>query len=639
MMMRKNMTDQGVRGGEVFAVGELLVDVGNRLLTRSGTLVPLPPKTFELLVTLVRRAPGVVTRQELLDSVWPNEIVNDEALTQRLMLLRRALGDDPKNPAYIASVPRWGYRIVAPVHRVDDAVEAPVAARRTEPATASVDPVHPPDRPEHSRRNLAWLLAPLVAVAAAVTFYVARDRAASDDSLAILPFATGDAGAEVLADGIRETLTNALSRVPRLRVIAASSTSRYKKVPADPQKAGRELGVRAVVTGRLVQRGETLAVNAELVSVADGTQLWGRRFARPASDILVLQDDLAAEIVQQLRVRLTTADRGALRTRYTDDAEAYRLYLKGRYQWNKRTVQGFHAAIDDFEQAIEADPTYALAFAGLADCHALLGAAEYGALPPRESLPRARAAATRALELDPTLAEAHASLGLVQRTFDWDRSAAERSFRRAIELAPAYASAHQWYGEMLVETGRPSEAEAEIRRALELDPLSLVINADLGLFAYYARDYEQAIASYRSTLAMEQYFVQARLGLALAYTQGNRHVDALAELAEAGKVAAGEPAVLAATAYVLGRAGRAAEARAMAVELQRLATERYVPAYYNAGVYIGLGDRDAAFSWLEKACEQRCSLLGALRVDPAFDPLRDDARFAAVLRCAGLSGS
>ncbi|MBI4915020.1 MAG: winged helix-turn-helix domain-containing protein [Acidobacteria bacterium] len=635
------MTDQGVREGEVFAVGELLVDVGNRLLTRSGTLVPLPPKTFELLVTLVRRAPGVVTRQELLDSVWPNEIVNDEALTQRLMLLRRALGDDPKNPAYIASVPRWGYRLVAPVHRVDAATGTPAAARHEEPGPPPVDPGQPLTRHRMRPRALLWLIAALVAVAAAVTIYLARDRATPADSLAILPFATGgaDAGAEVLADGIRETLTNALSRVPRLRVIAASSTSRYKSVPADPQKVGRELGVRAVVTGRLVQRGETLAVSAELVSVADGTQLWGRRFARPASDILVLQEDLAAEIAQQLRARLATTGDGALRTRYTDDVEAYRLYLKGRYQWNKRTVQGFSAAIENFRKAIEADPTYALAFAGLADCYALLGAAEYGALPPRETLPRARAAAARALELDPTLAEAHASLGLVQRTFDWDRSAAERSFRRAIELAPAYATAHQWYGEMLAETGRPSEAEVEIRRALELDPLSLVISADLGLFAYYAREYEQAIASYRATLGMEQRFVPARLGLALAYTQEGRHTEALAELAEARAIAAGEPAVLAATAFVLGRAGRTAEARAIADELQRLEAKRYVPAYYDAGVYIGLGDRDAAFSWLAKACEQRCSLLGALTVDPAFDPLRGDERFAAILRCAGHSGS
>ncbi len=637
--MYTTMTDQDIRDEEVYAVGDVVVDVGDRLLTRAGEVVPLPPKTFELLVTLVRRAPGVVTRHELLDTVWPNEIVNDEALTQRLMLLRRELGDDPKHPTYIASVPRWGYRIVAPVRRREPDADRTTTPRPPEPEPPPSAPARPVARRSYSPRSLIWLFALLGAAALAVASYLLRGRATTTDSIAIMPFAVGggDPATEMIADGVRETLTSALARVPRLRVIAASSMSRFKAAPADPQKVGRELGVRTVVTGRLVQQGDTLSVSAELVAVADGTQLWGGSFIRPLSDIFVVQEDLAAEIVQRLRPRLSATDRGVLRTRYTDDVAAYQLYLKGRYHWNKRTVQGFDDAIACFKQAIAADPTYALAYAGLADCYALLGAAEYGALPPREALPKARAAAARALEIDPGLAEAHASLGLVQWTFDWDRDAAERSLRRAIQLAPGYASSHQWYAEMLAEAGRQREAEGEIRRALDLDPLSLVINADLGLFAYYARDYDQAIEYYKATLAMEPYFVPARLGMALAYTQEALFTEALAELAEAGKVAPGEPGVLVATGYVLGRAGRPAQAHAIADELQRLSAQRFVPAYYVGGVFVGLGDASAAFIWLAKACEQRCSLLGALEVDPAFDPLRNDPRFAELLRCAGLA--
>ena len=472
-----------------------------------------------------------------------------------------------------------------------------------------------------------------------VGVYLARGQRQASDSIAILPFALGtaDAATDVLGDGVRETLTTSLGRLPRLKVIAASSTSRFKGDTADPQRLGRELGVRTVVTGRIVQQGDTLAVSAELVSVEDGAQLWGGSFVRPLSDLFVVQDDLAAQIALSLRPKLALADRDALRRRYTGDLVAYQLYIKGRYHWNKRSVQGFEDAIACFKQAIHEDPSYALAYAGLADCYALLGAAEYGAQPPREALPKARAAAERALEIDPQLAEAYASLGLVQRIFDWDRAAAERSLRRAIELAPSYASAHQWYGETLAELGRLREAEGEIRRALELDPLSLVINADLGMLAYYARDYERAIQYYQATLAMEPFFVPARLGLALAQSQLGDHEQALAALAEARTVAVDEPVVLAALAYVQARAGRPGDARATAAAIAATGTRRYVPPYYLAAAPLGLGDVDAALSWLGKAADARCSLLGSLAVDPAFDPLRSDPRFAELLHRAGLA--
>jgi TolB-like protein/DNA-binding winged helix-turn-helix (wHTH) protein/Tfp pilus assembly protein PilF len=638
-------------GEESYALGDVCLDVGARLLTRGGEVVPLLPKTFELLLVLVRRAPGVVTRQELLDTVWPHEAVNDEALTQRLMLLRRELGDDPKHPTYIASVPRWGYRLVAPVQRLEpggpalpqappaDSTTARVLPEDNAPALATSPPAAAVTRARYGRGSLAWPLAPVTIGLLVVGVYLARGQRQASDSIAILPFALGtaDPGTDVLGDGVRETLTTSLGRLPRLKVIAASSTSRFKGDTTDPQRLGRELGVRTVVTGRIVKQGDTLAVSAELVSVEDGAQLWGGSFVRPLSDLFVVQDDLAAQIALSLRPKLALAERDLLRRRYTDDLVAYQLYMKGRYHWNKRSVQGFEDAIACFKQAIHEDPAYALAYAGLADCYALLGAAEYGAQPPREALPKARAAAERALEIDPQLAEAYASLGLVQRIFDWDRAAAERSLRRAIELAPSYASAHQWYGETLAENGRLREAEGEIRRALELDPLSLVINADLGMLAYYARDYERAIQYYQATLAMEPFFVPARLGLALAQSQLGDHAQALAALAEARTVAVDEPVVLATLAYLQARAGRPDEARATAALIAAAGARRYVAPYYLAAAPLGFGDVDAALSWLGKAAGERCSLLGSLAVDPAFDPLRSDPRFAELLHRAGLA--
>jgi len=637
-------------GTETYAIGDLRLDVDARLLWNAGEVVPLPPRTFELLLVLVRRAPGVVTRQELLDTVWPHEIVNDEALTQRLMLLRRTLGDDPKHPRYIASVPRWGYRLVAPVQRLGAGSQAspaappPVIAAGPEPPPAGTpDPdqvirAAAVTRSRYGRGSLVWLLAILTVGLLSAGIYLMRGEPRANDSIAILPFADGtaDPGTEVLGDGIRETLTTSLGRLPHLKVIAASSMSRFKGTATDPQQVGRELGVRTVVTGRIARQGDTLAVSAELVAVADGVQLWGGSFVRPLSDLLVVQDDLASQIALSLRPKLALAARDMLRRRYTDDLVAYQLYIKGRYHWNKRTVRGFEDAIACFKQAIHEDPAYALAYAGLADCYALLGAAEYGAEEPREALSRARAAAERALEIDPRLAEAHASLGLVQRIFDWDRAAAERSLRRAIELAPSYASAHQWYGETLAERGRLRAAEGEIERALELDPLSLVISADRGLLAYYARDYERATTYYQATLAMEPLFVPARLGLALTLSQLGDHEQALAALAEARTVAADEPVVLATLAYVQARAGRPADARSTAAALAAAGKHRYVAPYYLAAAPLGLGDVDTALLWLGKAADARCSLLGSLAVDPAFDPLRQHPGFAELLHRVGL---
>lgn len=615
---------------EAYRVGDVVVDVGARLVTRQGEIITLSPKTFDLLVELVRRAPGIVRRQELVDAVWPNEFVNDEALTQRLMLLRRSLDDDPKHPTYIAAAPRWGYRVVATVERLDP----------TPPTTLNNTPGRHPAPPHETRRRgwRRWVALAVVVGAVGLTLLWLGERGDATASVAILPFAAAsdDPDVEVLADGIRETLGGTLAQLPRTRVIAASTMSRFRGREIDPQEVGRSLGVGAVLTGRIVQRGELLSISAELVAVEDGTELWGGSYRRPVGDVFFLQTEIASEIAMRLRPHLSAGEQEVLRRHSTDSLSAYQHYLRGRSAWSTRSDEGFLAAITLFQQAIDEDPAYALAYAGLADCYALLGAAEYAAMSPHDAMPQARSAATRALELDPSLAEAYASLGLVQRIYDYDRASAERSLRRAIELNPSYASARQWYAELLMELGRESEAAEQLGQASALDPLSLVISADRGLFAYYRHDWDGAAALFRETLAREPGFVPARLGLALADSQAGRHAESIAELGALRRAVPGQPAVLAALGYALGHSGRVADARAVADDLRRLAAHRYVPAYHLAGVAVGVGDREAAIQALMSACRERCSLLGSLAVEPAFDPLREDPRFAAVLTCAGL---
>ncbi|HVN74755.1 MAG TPA: tetratricopeptide repeat protein [Thermoanaerobaculaceae bacterium] len=628
-------------GHELYRIGDLTLDVGARLLTRGGELVSLPPKTFELFVELVRRAPGVVRRQELLDTVWAHELVNDEALTQRVMLLRRALQDDPKDPHFIASAPRWGYRLVAPVERVA-------------PAPADRPPARP--QPEGSRaplgavarsiagqrfRWLAWSVAALAAaLAVVVVILVLGRRSAPINSVAIAPFTPiGSASEdEVLCSGIPATLTATLAQVPELRVIASGTMSRFRGGRVDPQAVGRKVGVGAVLTGTLLRRGDDLQVTAELVNVADARVLWTDRYVRRADDIFAMQEEIARKIAGGLKLTLPAGDVTRLARRRAANLAAYELYLSGRQYWNERAESGFGNAIASFHKAIEADPSYALAYSGLADSYALQSAMEYGVVAPAEAMPRARAAAEKALAIDPGLAEAHASVGLVLWLYDFDRAGAEREFRWAIALSPGYATAFQWLGEMLVEEGRSDEAWAEIRRAEALDPLSPVIAADIGLLHYYGRDYESAIRHYLSTLATDPEFGQAALGLGLAYLRAGRTGEGVELLQGVNRAAPESPPTLAALGYALATAGRRDEALAVLDHLRRVSKQRFVPSYYVAGVYLGLGDRERAFEWFGRACAERSSLLGTVKVDPAFDPVRDDARFSALLRCAKLSG-
>jgi TolB-like protein/Flp pilus assembly protein TadD len=451
------------------------------------------------------------------------------------------------------------------------------------------------------------------------------------DSLAVLPFAnaSGDPAAEDLTDGVTESLIYGLSQVPRLRVMARSTMFRFKGRDADPQAVGRELNVRAVVTGRVSQRGDTLLVQTELVDAANGWLLWAERYNRKVEDVFAVHEAIAREIAEKLQVRLTGEEQKRLTKRQTDDPAAYQLYLKGRFYWNKRNADATRKGIEYFRQAIEQDPGYALAYVGLADSYNILGF--YSVVAPRDANPKAKAAARRALELDDGLAEAHASLGYALHYYDWDWAGAERAFRKAIELNPNYPTAHHWYAIYLAERGRFQEADEEIRRALEADPLSLVINTAVAWNHYFERRFAESVAEFQKALELDPSFVVAHVWLAQTLQQLSRHDEAVEECRKALALAPLDPFAIGALGVVVAAAGRREEAGSILERLAELARRRYVSPYYFAEIHLALGEIDETFAWLERSFADRATPLVLLAVDPRLDPIRSDPRFAELM--------
>jgi serine/threonine protein kinase/Tfp pilus assembly protein PilF len=464
----------------------------------------------------------------------------------------------------------------------------------------------------------------------------ARSRRAVD-SLAILPLAnaSGDPDTEYLSDGITESIINNLSQLPKLRVMARSTVFRYKGKEVDPQQIGRELGVRAIVTGRVLQRSEMLIIKAEMVDTEDGSHLWGEHYNRKLSDIFTVEEEISSVISEKLRLKLNGAQKKQLTKRYTENTEAYQLYLKGRYYWNKRTIEGLKKGIEYFLQAIESDPNYALAYAGLADSYNIL--ASYSALSSTDAFPRAKAAAMKALELDDKLAEAYASLAFVKFGYDWDWAGAERAFKRALELNPGYAPAHQWYALYLAAMNRMDEAVAGINRAQEIDPLSLPINTNAGFIFYLARRFDEAIEMFEKTLELDPDFTLAHRRLGQAYEQKLMYAEARREFEKCVALSGSDTETMAALGHIYAVAGETEQARQIINEMLALSKERYIPSYLIAIIWMGLGDRDAAFQWLEKAYEERYGFLAYLDVGPLFDSIRSDPRYTELLRRVGLT--
>jgi len=483
-----------------------------------------------------------------------------------------------------------------------------------------------------------WLLYAVLAVVfvaiagAGAYLYFGRGGEAID-SIAVLPFVNvnGDPNTEYLSDGISESLINSLTQLPNLRVVPRNTTFRYKGKEVDAQKVGKDLNVRSVLMGRVVQRGESLNVQTELVDVLKDSQLWGAQYNRKLADIQAVQEEIATEISEKLRLRLTGADQKLLTRRYTENTEAYQLYLKGRYYWSQRTEEGYKKGIQCFNQAIEGDPSFALAYAGLADCYNTIGALSY--LAPRDAFPQAKAAATKAVRLDENLAEAYTSLAYAAYRYDWNWQEAEKGYKRAIALNPNYANAHFYYGLYLDSMGQFEEGLLECHRARELEPLSMVTNTNIGFSYYLARQYEQAAKQIVTTLEMDPNFAYAHWILGLVYVQKPTLGDAIAESQRAISLEGGNLQYLACLGIAYATAGKRSEASKILGDLQELSKRRYFSPVERARILAYMGERrDEVFEALERGYEDRYEYMCFLKVNPCWDPFRSDPRFQALLR-------
>ena len=517
--------------------------------------------------------------------------------------------------------------------------EPQTAGRATTPSTQASVPTEFERYIKHYK--LIGMLLVLLAASALFAIYYFRqpNNPHAINSIAVLPFVNqyNDSNVDYLCDGLTESIINSLAKLSEVKVASRSSVFRYKGNEVDPLKAGKELGVNAVLTGRLSQRGDDLLVSAELIDVRDNKQLWGDQYTQPVSSLLSVQRTIASEIARNLQVKLTGTEEKNVSKHYTEDVEAYQSYLKGRYYWSKRTEDGATKAIDYYTQAIKKDPNYALAYTGLADAYCSLGFSfDVGSLPTREAMPKAKEAALKALELDNSLSEAHTSLAMINLLYDWDWSSAEREFKRAIDLDPNNANAHHWYSHYLLPMGRTEESLAESKRALEKAPLDLILNVHLGWHYLYTHQYQLASEQFKKTLDMDPNYTQAHRYLGLTYEQTGQPEEALTELRQALALVKQNNDIEAEVGHALAIAGKKVEAQRVITRLQTLSKEHFVSSYDVACIYVGLGDHEQAIQWLEKALEERSDFLVYLKVDPRFDSLHEDVRFKKIAQTVGL---
>ena len=628
-------------------------------LRKHGMRIKLQEQPCQILAILLEHRGEMVTREELQSRLWPsNTFVDfDHSLNTAVMRLREALSDSSENPRFIETLPRRGYRFVAPVEEKSAPLieshppqtarlgASPTANPNENPALSLASPEFPATAAKKSDRvlrpRLFSLTIFLIVIVLAASFgfrYLPRPSVAVAPqgrmtSLVVLPFEnlSADKDQAYFADGMTDELIAHLAKIRSLRVISRTSSMEYKGTHKALSQIARDLNVDSVVEGTVLRSGDRVRITAELVQVATDRHLWAETYESQLGDILTLQSHVASAIVNEIRVKLTPEDQVRLATTRPVSTQSYENYLKGRYYWNKRSQEGLTKAIDYFQLAIEKDPNYALAYAGLADCYSIIGSAIVGTVPASGVAPQARAAALKSLELDDTLAEAHTSLATVRFNYDWDWNAAASGFRRAVELNPSYATAYQRNSLYLMSMGRTSESIAEMNRAHDLDPLSISMNFSLGWRLYMAREYDQAIEQLRNTIDMDPAFVLPHLVLGQAYEQKKAYDQAIAELRRATELSLGSPPVLAALARTLAVSGRITEARNLLEQLQ-LSKRQYVSPFYVAIVYAGLGENERALDWLEKAYADHSNAIVFLKVDPQLDTLRSYPRFHELQR-------
>jgi TolB-like protein/DNA-binding winged helix-turn-helix (wHTH) protein/Tfp pilus assembly protein PilF len=612
-------------------------------LTRHGRRLRLQEQPFRLLAMLLEKPGELVTREELRAKIWPQTIVDfDHGLNKAISKIRDALGDSAENPRFIETVARRGYRFLADVAVVHDG--HPEAAAGELVGHRDLGPLPPNDAgisPNRPPRALAWMLfgsglVLLLAIFWAWNLEISRNSPPRIRSLAVMPLEnlSSDASQDYFADGMTDELITNLGQISALRVISRTSVMTYKGIRKPLAEIARELDVQAVVEGSVVRSGDHVRITAQLIRVPADERIWGGSYDGDLRDTLALQSEVAQAIAEQIKATLSRQEQAALEKSKAVNPQAYEAYLKGRYFWNKRTGDGLKKAINFFSRAIAQDPAYAEAYSGLADSYALAGDWEYGVLPPQEAFTQARAAATQALALDDSLGEAHTSLAFALDLYAWDWAAAEKEYKRAIELNPGYATTHQWYAFHLLEMGRNSEGIFELRKAESLDPLSLIISADVADALCIAHLYDESVQQSKKTLEMDPDFAVAHYELGQAFEQKHMHDEAIAEFQRAIALSGHTGAFDSNLAYAYAVSGRTEAALQIVQDLQARHDQNPSADANIALIYVGLGDRDQAMIWLNKAYEARFNPSILLR--PAFDLLRSDARFKDLRRRIGL---
>ena len=609
-----------------FAFGPFRLDVAERLLLRDGEPITLPPKAFETLLVLVQNSGRLITKRDLMNRLWPDTFVEEANLANNISLLRKVLDDDRQECKYIETVPKSGYRFVATV---------------TEPATPRTEVAHDSSTNASGVRR-SWLAVALAATVLAVIagYYFFYSRAASSTpssppaalkSLAVLPLKplVETSRDEAFEMGVADTLITRLSKLRQIEVRSIGAVSRYTDIERDPVAIGRAQQVDAVLDGSIQKSDNKIRVSVRLVRVADGSTLWAGQFDENDTDIFTLQNAISNRVAEVLITTLSGEEKEALYRRDTENVEAYHLYLKGRYFWSKFTEEGLQKSIDYYNQALDKDPNYAMAYIGLASSYIVLGV-NYRS--PKEMMPKAKAYVSKGLERDATLAEAHVAQGAIKFFFDWDWSGAGRELRQAMDIgANDAANAHDLYAYCLWANGQFTEGIAELKRAQELDPLSLVISEDLGVAYYHARNFDQAIQQQHKTLELEPNYFFGYLRRGQAYAQKAMFKEAIDDLTKAQNLSGNWPAVIAELSCAYALAGQKSKARAMLNVLTKRAQREYIDPYMIALIHTTLGDHDAAFEWLGKAYEGRSPWMGWLKAEPKFDPLRSDPRFKTLL--------
>lgn len=613
-----------------YEFGPFHIDTGERVLYRASEMIPVTPKAVDTLLALVANSERVLEKDELMKMVWPDTFVEEGALAKNISALRKALGSGADDSQYIATIPKRGYRFVA-------LVTADRGKGQPDP-----DPVLNGGNGVANWRKwfkrAAWVIPAVFLIVLAVVAYLrfwppSPPGNLRIKSLAVLPLQnlSNDASQEYFAEGMTEELITTLAKIEALTVKSRTTAMIYKNSGKPLPQIAKELNVDAVVVGSVLQSKDRVRITVQLFQGETEKPLWAQSYEHDLRDVLALQAEMATAIAREIQIKVTAQEQQRLAQSRKVDPEAYMAYSYGRFYWNKRTPEGFPKAIEYFRRAIAKDPTYSPAYAGLADALALLGSIGSGALPPKQVMPQAKAAAVEAVRLDDNLAEGHTSLAYIKLSYDWDLEGAEREFKRALELNPGYATAHHWYAHYFLAGGQPEQAIAEIRRAQALDPLSFIINVGVGWCLYHARRYDAAIQEYRKALDLNPDFPLTHCTLGMALVQKKAYEDGLGEFNKAKALPGSPTFAMANIAGTYALSGRAAEARRLLAELQQSASQQYVPAIYVAAIYTALGEHDKALDWLQRGYDERSDYMIYLRTEPWADSLRSDPRFQRLL--------